>query len=420
MKFRLVEQGEEQGKTIQTIGDSIKEVEKDAVEDGVSKEDAKELGAEVKQAQQELETEGPIIWLDEDEMGKIEKILSKALRTALRDFKRGEETHANVMLIGPGGVGKSSRTRNWAEAHKINLVEINAKNLDVTDMGGIVVRDKNNENVATKLASTVFDKLDTPNSVLFLDEYNRAPKDIRGTLLELVQSHIIDDNREPTGKRKLKGYLFTIGAINPPNGAYNTTALDNAERSRFRMKNIEGSFEDTLNYFTKTFSKHRDMCLEEGDEIEAKRNEIRLRLAKCILSSPKFHFSTPEEEQSASAEDSVSGVTNPRSLMNLLGNVEGIERPQDARDLEGAMDNAIEEVLDMWPDFCYAPQVDDIADILEEIDYIDASDNMEDNAAAVFAEYGDDDMDDLTAPGFGEEGYKPGDVKSMMRDIDEM
>lgn len=61
MKFRLVEQGEEQGKTIQTIGDSIKEVEKDAVEDGVSKEDAKELGAEVKQAQQELKTEGPIV-----------------------------------------------------------------------------------------------------------------------------------------------------------------------------------------------------------------------------------------------------------------------------------------------------------------------------------------------------------------------
>lgn len=324
------------------------------------------------------------------------------------------------MLIGPGGVGKSTRTRAWANRHGVNLVEINAKNLDVTDMGGIVVRDADSPNTATKLASTVFDALDTPNSVLFLDEYNRAPTDIRGTLLELVQSHVIDDNRTKTKKRKLKGFLFTIGAINPPNGAYNTTALDNAERSRFRLANIQGSPEDTLNYFLKFFKNQEQEDLKDGDNINAARSEIRLRIAKCLLTNPKFHFSTPEEEQAAVAQDSKDNVTNPRSLMNLLANIKGVRRPKDVKDLDGAMDKAIEELLQKWPQYCYGPQVDDIADILDEIDYIDAADNMEDNAAAVFAEYGDDDMDDLTAPGFGDEGYKPGDVKSMMRDIDEL
>ena len=46
-----------------------------------------------------------------------------------------------------------------------------------------------------------------PNSVLFLDELNRATKNVRGTLLKLIGERIIPDGNEPDGFKHLTNMI---------------------------------------------------------------------------------------------------------------------------------------------------------------------------------------------------------------------
>lgn len=102
-------------------------------------------------------------------------------------------------------------------------------------LGGIVARSSKNPAVATRLGTTeMADTLDKPNSVLFLDEYNRAKTEIRGAVLTLVQNHLVYDPESDSGYKFLPNFLFTVAAINPANTNYKgAKELDPAEKSRF-------------------------------------------------------------------------------------------------------------------------------------------------------------------------------------------
>ncbi len=127
---------------------------------------------------------------------------------------------------------------DWARKNGINLVSKKCATMDETDLGGAMSPDTENKGVAQRLTTDDFDSLDKPNSVLFLDEYNRARAEVRTPLMELINNHIIPDNRHASGNRFLPNFLFTIAAINPPNGRYNTDEMDDAENTRFSHVNV--------------------------------------------------------------------------------------------------------------------------------------------------------------------------------------
>ena len=142
----------------------------------------------------------------------------------------------NILLIGDAGFSKTAATKEWAQKNGINLVYKDAKTMNPADLGGIVARDADDPRYATRLGSSEFAKsLSKPNSVLFLDEYNRAKQEMRGSLLTLVQDHVIWDPNAEGEQGYLENFLFTVAAINPANSAYaGAKPLDPAERSRFK------------------------------------------------------------------------------------------------------------------------------------------------------------------------------------------
>lgn len=99
----------------------------------------------------------------------------------------------------------------------------------------------------------MLDPLDRPNSVLFLDEYNRAPDRSRAVFLKLINGHYINDPNEPGGRRHFPNLLFTVAAINPGGLGTDKTAnaLNSAERNRFALQvEYDSEAQETVDYIT--------------------------------------------------------------------------------------------------------------------------------------------------------------------------
>lgn len=192
------------------------------------------------------------------------------------------------------------------------------------DVGGVVARDNNTGNTAIRLSTTELDELgEVPNSVLFLDEFNRAYKSVRGDFLTIINNHTIPDAREPGGIRKLKNFLFTIAAVNPATGDYNTDSLDSAEKSRFRRIYVQADPKSTLRYLEKTYSDDARFWKKEDDLDEFKRVMGRLELARKLLGSKLFSFDTAESYEQAADKDPDASPLSPRTLTATLNSCDG-------------------------------------------------------------------------------------------------
>lgn len=293
---------------------------------------------------------------------QIEQALNKALRVALRNKKTGGNNYTNVLLIGGAGTGKTSIVRAWAQANNVNLVLQNTSTMDETDLTGVIARSKDGDSTV-KLRSDVLKGLNEPRSVLFLDEYNRGRSSVRGTLLTLINDHLIDTGTDQesnvkglTGKHELKNMLFTVAAINPASGEYTTDELDPAEMSRFRRVEVRADKGDLLKYLTKEISRQANALdpAEDGDSIEELSGQ--LGIAKKLLSDPKFQFDNEEDERAGYQKYGRDyTVLSPRSFTNLLQ----------------ATDGTKEDFLYLYNDYCNPMKKSTMEQILSDYDDID-------------------------------------------------
>lgn len=248
--------------------------------------------------------------------GDIEAALDRALKVARDNATLGESEYDNILLIGGQGVGKTARATSWAKERGINLVYVDAKSLDETDLGGALAPDLKNGK-AVKLSTDTLDLLDKPNSVLFLDELNRARPNIRGTLLSLVNDHYIYDAHGEGGRRSFPNMLFTIAAINPPNMAFpNVDQLDSAELGRYRQVEVVANKRQHLGYLENKFDKNIKAAQKAGNDQLAKELAGKKALAQKIVSDKRFDYDGEQEEYEATQAGFPS--LSPRTFTKAL------------------------------------------------------------------------------------------------------
>lgn len=283
----------------------------------------------------------------------------------------------NLFIVGPAGTAKTSVVKRWAKMRGINLVYKDLKVMDPSDLSGIKARDVDNPKYSNRIASKEFHVLDTPNSVLFLDEYNRADNKIRATLLTLLQDHTIWDPSAPGEMRYLPNFLFTVIAMNPKNGAYATDKLDNAESTRGRMLEINYEAQEQLNYLEEFYEKK--MSVTKNDAIKQKCLG-RLEIARALLTStnPKFTYTSEKEEE----EHEDDGYYKPLSYRTL-------------HQLLEACDGTKADFLSKWTRYITIDKKDMAEAILH--DYVD----VKDKANSVFDEFDAEADDDEGDGDFG-------------------
>jgi hypothetical protein len=274
----------------------------------------------IKDAEKKLDD--PVVTKDPDQIRDLLDrllVVNKREQRKVQSGKKAKGDYLNALFIGEAGTGKTSRVQAWARDNNINLVTVLASGMDTTDMGGAITPDQKGE-IVKRLATTEFDELDeVEGSVLFLDEYNRAPKEVRGSLLTLIQDHTVRDDRVQGKARLLKNFLFTIAAVNPSNNNYNTDELDDAEISRFSTEYIYSDPKNTLNHFLKVYKADIEDAVDDDEKQEAVR---KAALSQTLLGNPSFKF---DDQQSIeqSKEQGNGLILTARTLMNLMQECDG-------------------------------------------------------------------------------------------------
>lgn len=301
--------------------------------------------------------------------GDIERALDRALRMNRQQIRNGSKKFINVLFTGPAGTGKTARIKAWARKNKINLVKTIAGTMDETDLGGVPVASLA-DGIAIKLSTTQFDSLGSePDSVLFLDEWNRAPRAVRATLLNLIQDHEIPDYREKTGMRFLPNFLFTVAAVNPSDDiGYNTDALDDAELGRVLEYEVAPDTKTWLDYTRADLNsqlKHAEKNPNEAERAQdIKEIKGRLGIAEKLVTDPRFSFDSRYDiEKSKEAKENNAGNGKILTYRNLT-------------DVLDACDGTKDDFLDLWNRKCNSLKKPTVEEILK--DYKDVEDKAND------------------------------------------
>ena len=231
----------------------------------------------------------------------------------LEQGKLPDKNFVNLLIVGSGGTGKTSMLEQWAASRGVNLVTKLTSIMDEADLNGIPTA-KEGDTSVTRLATSEFDSLDEPSSVLFLDEFNRGRSTVRGTLLRLIQGHTIPDPSKKGSQKFLPNLLFTIAAINPADTNYNTDPLDDAEKSRFLvyvqegsdkyeyLDYITGTLQERINFLTRAKNNKNNKIPNIDEKILA--NERRKALITFLVKDKRFTFDDASDIERAHEQDS--------------------------------------------------------------------------------------------------------------------
>jgi len=153
----------------------------------------------------------------------------------------------NVLLIGPHGVGKTSRVLAAFGRAKLKYKYFSASTMDPwVDFIGIPKEAKDDKGGYLELVLPK-ELRDDNIDALFFDEFNRSQKKVRNAVMELIQFKSING-------RKFNNLKVVWAAINPEDTEeYQVEELDPAQKGRFHVKfNVPS--EPSKAYFTQAYN----------------------------------------------------------------------------------------------------------------------------------------------------------------------
>ncbi len=133
-----------------------------------------------------------------------------------------KDIYMPVLLVGSMGVGKSQIFQQIRDEESIGLVDLRLAQQESGDLIGLPY----NKDGRTEWAKPGWFPKEGTRGMIFLDELNRAPTDVRQAVFQLVLDRRIHTHVLPDG-------WFVYAAVNPDNGNYQVESLDPAMMRRF-------------------------------------------------------------------------------------------------------------------------------------------------------------------------------------------
>lgn len=253
-----------------------------------------------------------------------------------------------IRMTGLHGIGKTEIVREWAEENDYHLESLYLSNQEVGDIVGVPHNELINGimiekwSVPSWLQRMREASENGKHTVLFLDEFSRAPLDVRQAALQLVLDKRVHEHDLPT-TNNLK--TFIVAADNPDNGDYQVEALDPALLDRFCSIDVEVDVEGWLEY--------------------ARNKNLNSIVRAFIADNPsKLHF-TPD-----SSNDDI-GAT-PRSWAKLSQYVDNFDKtPRESHYsiISGKVGKAISaQFINFLNNYTTMVSIEDIENLVKKLD----------------------------------------------------
>jgi len=215
-----------------------------------------------------------------------------------------KQVPVSLLFVGPMGCGKSEIVAQVAEEKHIGLVDLRLAQMEPGDLIGIPykrcttdcksIQDKDGNvqiihSDETTWAKPFWFPKEGTKGILFLDELNRAPNDVRQTVFQLIWDRRMHGHVLPDG--------WTVAsAINPDSSDYQVETLDKAMIRRFCVLAVEPNWNDWDNWarsdgkvssdITGFIGTHKNMLFEpENVTVEIKRNPAAWSLVNTFFNS---------------------------------------------------------------------------------------------------------------------------------------
>ena len=223
-----------------------------------------------------------------------------------------------VLMDGVHGIGKSEVVREWAKEAGVHFEVLFLSQQEVGDLIGLPkVVEKGGKFLTDWTVPTwlqrVYEAAEAgKQSVIFLDELNRAPQDLKQSALQLVLDREIHQHKLPVvnGVKTL-----IVAAINPAGDEYHVDELDPALLDRFLKIDVSADPKSWLNW--------------------ARANKVNGVVRDFIAENPtKLHFKAQNEDVGAT----------PRSwtmLGKLVDNFKHVDPEMHFEVIKGKVGSAI-------------------------------------------------------------------------------
>ena len=346
-----IDDGAEAGATVDELADAIT-AEVELATDGeetYSDNKADAIAEKVRAACTDFDR---ATWAPISIPSKFTRKLDKCLANA-RYSKYHRESHGSDLLVtGLPGAAKTAIFKAWAKERGVNYMYINAKDEDLSAMiNGFSVHDQETHTVIQAGSKKLLPLRETP-TVIFLDEFNRAPDQLRAQLLTLINEHEIAGDG-PNGIVELHGILFTVACINPDVATDSGAgSLNQAERTRFYDKlTLNSNVPDALSYFKAYFTKKlAELDPKDPSYKYAYTKKARaFAIAMALLTDPRFEFDSAEDQAALDLEGET--MLNQRLLTDALGNCDGkadfLDWVDDS-EMSAQRRDMIHAILDGW------------------------------------------------------------------------
>jgi hypothetical protein len=142
-----------------------------------------------------------------------------------------------ICAVGSRGVGKSQVPQQVAREQGLEFIDLRLALMEPGDLLGLPER----VGGETRNATPSWLPKKGTKGIIILEEFNRAPRDCRQAIFQLLTERKIHEYVLPDG-------WFIWGAINPDNGNYQVEELDAAFVRRFLFIGVETSAKAWLDY----------------------------------------------------------------------------------------------------------------------------------------------------------------------------
>ena len=313
------------GASVSEIADAVKDAAEEASsgEETYSDAKAKQVATQIKTYAEGFDNS---TWAPLDVASTLTDALDDCLAASFESKTIGTHDGTDLLISGLPGSGKTGITKQWAKDRGVNLFYLNAKN---DDLGAILngfpvdtteeTEDGRTVHTVARSFSKSLDDLDKDRSVLFLDEFNRAPSKLRAVLLSLINEHVIDGNG-PDGYRHFDKLLFTVACINPavPTDP-GAMELNDAEMSRFvDTMDWDSTPEEAVKYINWYIPERVIKNIPQGKDYNVLyvRAMKRLNLANALMNDYRFNFDTRKDLKALFYNADEDGNPNQAKMLN--------------------------------------------------------------------------------------------------------